>query len=67
MRKGRWWNIEERGDERLTCRGNDAIILSHLGIRKNWWKNLSSSPLLLEDVGTMPIGPPPDVDADEEP
>ena len=65
VRKGRWWNIEERADEALPRRGGDAMTLTHMGVKKKWWSSISASPLLRDDAQPMPVGPPPLESADE--
>ena len=67
VRRGRWWNIEERAEVKLPLRGGDSMVLTHMGMRKGWWKSFSSSPLLLEDVTPVAIGEPPADDEEDEP
>ena len=43
------------------------MVLSHMGVRRNWWSSIACSPVTMADVENMPIGEaPPDTEEAEE-
>ena len=35
------------------------MVLSHMGVRRNWWSSIACSPVTVADVENMPIGEAP--------